>query len=208
MVKVPPCQASVREHRGTDHFRSNRATSWCLVLLLWSLGTALFPSLHASESVAQVVGAPPSLPAGTEALPDRFEPNALLPSEVPLSYQDMARALHDGLTADLHPRKAASSLEAASPNRHLYMPLELAHRFYAHSVSSQDGATCGFTPSCSGFAVQALHRFGPIHGLLLTVDRLQRDHPQSGDHYPMDASSGLSLDPVESYCRTLPGICP
>jgi len=49
---------------------------------------------------------------------------------------------------------------------------------------------CRFTPSCSVYALEALHRHGPIKGLWLTVRRLSRCHPVTW----LGGSSGF--DPV------------
>ncbi len=42
-------------------------------------------------------------------------------------------------------------------------------------------ATCRYNPSCSAYGIEALKRFGPIKGAMLTVRRLLRCHPW-GDH--------------------------
>ncbi|MDQ2754675.1 MAG: membrane protein insertion efficiency factor YidD [Actinomycetota bacterium] len=36
---------------------------------------------------------------------------------------------------------------------------------------------CRFTPTCSQYAAEALGRYGPRQGLILTVRRLGRCHP-------------------------------
>jgi putative membrane protein insertion efficiency factor len=51
---------------------------------------------------------------------------------------------------------------------------------------------CRFYPSCSAYAVEALARHGPIHGVWLAVRRLARCHPfQPGgiDRVPEPAPS-------------------
>jgi putative membrane protein insertion efficiency factor len=44
-------------------------------------------------------------------------------------------------------------------------------------------ATCRYNPSCSAYGIEALKRFGPIKGTLLTGRRLLRCHPW-GDYGP------------------------
>lgn len=83
--------------------------------------------------------------------------------------------------------------------------MRLAFTFYRNAISSQDGAVCGFSPSCSGFAQQALQQAGPVRGSLLTVDRLLRDHPLSHERYVIDPQTGRAIDPMKSYCSAIGG---
>jgi len=41
--------------------------------------------------------------------------------------------------------------------------------------------SCRFYPSCSNYAIEALHRHGPVGGLWLVVRRMLRCHPWGGD---------------------------
>lgn len=76
-------------------------------------------------------------------------------------------------------------------------------RFYQIFISSQDMPVCNFIPSCSNFAFQAIRRFGPIKGALLTSDRLQRCHSlahlYAGTIYKVDETGGRLKDPIERY---------
>jgi putative component of membrane protein insertase Oxa1/YidC/SpoIIIJ protein YidD len=46
------------------------------------------------------------------------------------------------------------------------------------------GAGCPFAPTCSVYAREALHRYGPL-ALILIVDRLLvREHGAAGEYYP------------------------
>ena len=56
---------------------------------------------------------------------------------------------------------------------------------------------CRFTPSCSVYALEALHRHGPIRGLWLTIRRLARYHPITW----LGGSSGF--DPVPHSKRQI-----
>ncbi len=71
--------------------------------------------------------------------------------------------------------------------------------FYRTVVSSQDSQVCGFTPSCSRFSQLAIARFGFVRGVLVTADRLQRDHPLSMAFYDSDPATGLLRDDPDLY---------
>lgn len=64
-------------------------------------------------------------------------------------------------------------------------------RFYRNNVSPNRPATCRYTPSCSGYAIDAIERFGLFRGGWLTLHRLLRCHPfHAGGHDPVPASVG------------------
>lgn len=67
---------------------------------------------------------------------------------------------------------------------------------YQGLLSSQDGDVCGFTPSCSQYAKLALERYGPLRGLVMSADRLQRCHGLGGRYYRLDLETGKLYDPV------------
>jgi uncharacterized protein len=50
-------------------------------------------------------------------------------------------------------------------------------RLYQWTVSPLLGPRCRFYPSCSNYALEAIRRFGVLHGGWLTVRRLGRCHP-------------------------------
>jgi len=52
--------------------------------------------------------------------------------------------------------------------------------------------SCRFYPSCSNYAIEALHRHGPMGGLWLAVGRILRCHPWGGD----------GVDPVPEVLRS------
>ncbi len=79
-------------------------------------------------------------------------------------------------------------------------------RGYQATLSRIQGDVCNFTPSCSHFAVQAVQRFGPLQGLLLASDRLQRCHFWAwhylGLYYGVREVPGRGpklVDPVDRY---------
>ncbi|WP_316525821.1 membrane protein insertion efficiency factor YidD [Kitasatospora brasiliensis] len=60
-----------------------------------------------------------------------------------------------------------------------------AVRHYRTEVSPRRPACCPYTPSCSTYAVRALHRHGALRGARLTVGRLLRCRPGAGGADPV-----------------------
>ena len=54
-------------------------------------------------------------------------------------------------------------------------------RVYQWLVSPWLGPACRFEPTCSGYAIEAVQRHGPLRGPWLALKRLARCHPL-GDH--------------------------
>lgn len=69
-------------------------------------------------------------------------------------------------------------------------------------LSSQDSATCVFSPSCSRFSQKAIGTCGFLEGTLLTLDRLLRDHPLAVPFYPRAEGGRLLRDEPARYCLT------
>ena len=63
-------------------------------------------------------------------------------------------------------------------------------RVYRAVISPMMPNVCRFTPSCSVYALEALHSHGPVKGVWLTIRRLSRCHPITW----LGGSSGF--DPV------------
>lgn len=75
----------------------------------------------------------------------------------------------------------------ASLGRLLALPLIWPIRFYQRFISPATPPTCRYYPTCSGYAVTALERFGPVKGFYLAARRLLRCHPWAPggvDHVP------------------------
>jgi len=70
---------------------------------------------------------------------------------------------------------------------------------YRSLLASQDIKACAFSPSCSRFSEQAVARYGLLEGVLLSADRLLRDHPLTAGHYPTDPENGRLLDEPAHY---------
>ena len=67
--------------------------------------------------------------------------------------------------------------------------LVLLVRLYQWTLRPFIGAQCRFEPSCSHFAIEALHRHGPAHGALLAARRVLRCNPwHAGGHDPVPGS--------------------
>ncbi len=72
-------------------------------------------------------------------------------------------------------------------------------RLYQTFISSQDIPGCGFTPSCSRYAMQAMEQYGIVYGLLMCSDRLLRCNGFGHKHYyPIHPQTGRFADPVEA----------
>lgn len=61
--------------------------------------------------------------------------------------------------------------------------LTLPVKFYRVVISPYKPATCRYTPTCSEYAIEALHRYGALKGLWLTLKRIARCHPWGGSGY-------------------------
>lgn len=61
--------------------------------------------------------------------------------------------------------------------------LILPIRFYQRFISPMTPPACRYTPTCSQYAIEALHKHGPLKGLYLAIKRLLRCHPWGGSGY-------------------------
>ena len=74
-------------------------------------------------------------------------------------------------------------------------------RLYQKFISSQDGPTCAFTPSCSRFGMACMQEYGVLRGVLLTADRLIRCNGSQSRHYHKDRLTGKYVDPISNYAK-------
>lgn len=74
-------------------------------------------------------------------------------------------------------------------------------RLYQKFISSQDGPSCQFLPSCSHFGMGCIQEYGFLHGVLLTADRLIRCNGSQSSHYHRDGLTGKYIDPVSDYAE-------
>ena len=71
-------------------------------------------------------------------------------------------------------------------------------RLYRAVLSPLMPNACRFTPSCSVYALEALHSHGPVKGVWLTLKRLSRCHPITW----LGGSSGFDPVPKRQIQRT------
>ncbi len=71
-------------------------------------------------------------------------------------------------------------------------------RVYRAVISPMLPNACRFTPSCSVYALEALHSHGPVKGVWLTIRRLSRCHPITW----LGGSSGFDPVPKRQIQRT------
>jgi putative membrane protein insertion efficiency factor len=71
-------------------------------------------------------------------------------------------------------------------------------RVYRAVISPLMPNVCRFTPSCSVYALEALHSHGPVKGVWLTIRRLSRCHPITW----LGGSSGFDPVPKRQIQRT------
>lgn len=55
--------------------------------------------------------------------------------------------------------------------------LNLLIKFYQKGISQFLPATCRYYPTCSNYAIEALHKHGALHGGWLAVKRIVRCNP-------------------------------
>lgn len=72
-------------------------------------------------------------------------------------------------------------------------------RLYQKFVSSQDGPSCNFQPTCSRFGMACIQEYGVGRGILLAADRLLRCNGSQAQHYHKDSVTGKYVDPVSDY---------
>ena len=54
---------------------------------------------------------------------------------------------------------------------------------YRVTLSGFLGGHCRFTPTCSQYAIDAIHKHGPWRGSWMAVRRIARCHPWGGSGY-------------------------
>ena len=72
-------------------------------------------------------------------------------------------------------------------------------RLYQKFISSQDGPTCNFVPTCSRFGMACIQEYGILRGVILTADRLIRCNGSHATHYHKDPITQKYIDPISDY---------
>ncbi len=84
-----------------------------------------------------------------------------------------------------------------SPAAWLLLLLVRGYRRLLSPLLSAFGPRCRFAPSCSAYALEALHEHGAARGGALTLRRLARCHPfHPGGHDPVPPGRSATMDPV------------
>jgi uncharacterized protein len=74
-------------------------------------------------------------------------------------------------------------------------------RLYQAGISSWTPATCRFSPTCSGYAIEAIRAHGSARGSWMALRRVARCHPWGGHGYdpvPAAHSSETLESPAQS----------
>lgn len=90
-------------------------------------------------------------------------------------------------------KESAGQSNSVSSNKSSNIVSKLIN-FYQLFISTQDENSCVFSQSCSQFSKEAIQKFGVLHGLLITSDRLLRCHPLGRYYYSLDFNSHLLKD--------------
>ncbi|MFM7222678.1 MAG: membrane protein insertion efficiency factor YidD [Bacteroidota bacterium] len=67
--------------------------------------------------------------------------------------------------------------------RLLISPFILLIQLYRMVISPWIGPKCRYTPTCSQYAMDALHKYGIVKGLWKALKRISRCHPWGGSGY-------------------------
>jgi len=112
-----------------------------------------------------------------------------------LAFGQSGECFGDGMNGP--PKKAPRPiLENDDTSDKASQPLLGAIRFFQNYISPIDGARCQFSPTCSAYGHQAIHRHGPWLGVLITADRLLRcGYGTDPSLYPQ-LPNGRLADPV------------
>jgi putative component of membrane protein insertase Oxa1/YidC/SpoIIIJ protein YidD len=81
----------------------------------------------------------------------------------------------------------------------LFLVANRLFNFYKKYISSQDHASCSFTPSCSEYALVSISEQGFLLGTMNSIDRLSRCNGRNKRHYHQDEITGLSIDEVRNH---------
>ena len=87
-----------------------------------------------------------------------------------------------------------SALNLQSNRTSLLYPLFWVYKKF---ISSQDSQSCGFAPTCSVYALQAIKKRGIVIGLFDGFDRLTRCNGTGHEHYTYIQETNQLIDEVD-----------
>jgi putative membrane protein insertion efficiency factor len=61
--------------------------------------------------------------------------------------------------------------------------LVLLVRIYQYTLSPYIGRSCRYTPTCSNYSIEALHKHGAVKGSWLSAKRIASCNPWGGSGY-------------------------
>ncbi len=130
----------------------------------------------------------------------------IIASIIFLCYRGIVSAEPQDIQSDWQTGDACIESISEKQKTSLHSPLSIAKILplgaiiiYQKIISPQAGGVCNFTPSCSGFGLEAIKKYGAIEGILMTSDRLQRCHYCVAGEYSY-GSEGRFYDPVRNHC--------
>jgi len=68
-------------------------------------------------------------------------------------------------------------------------------RGWSTYISPVDGPACGFRPTCAQYSREAIRKYGPVKGVVMTSERLQRCNPCLNTAIYPQTAQGYSYDP-------------
>ncbi len=106
-----------------------------------------------------------------------------------------APALTTAADTELSPSKQTSPTEYSIAGT----PFIWLVKFYQKFISPVDGDRCPMYPTCSQYSIQAMHKHGPVIGIVMTADRLMHEADER-DFVPARkvGSRYRFIDPVEN----------
>ncbi len=87
--------------------------------------------------------------------------------------------------------------EISQDQNELELSLSILFGVYQNFISSQDGSTCSFYPSCSKYCQHAIRHNGLILGGIQGLDRLVRCNGLSPNKYELDLKRRKLIDHVK-----------
>jgi len=95
--------------------------------------------------------------------------------------------------------KSSPVQSRAGGSRDELNPLVQGVRFFQKFISPVDSPRCPMYPTCSSYALQALHRHGSVLGSFLTVDRLLHETSPAEQTIPLEGFERIRYyDPLDA----------